>query len=376
MATQLVAAPSVIRQPWIDKLRVAVIAGVIAFHAATAYVVLVPWYYEERTTSAAVEEAFGVPALLAAVFGLGPLFLIGGWLASVSLARHGGRQFVRSRLLRLGVPVLVYLFLVDPVADYLGARGEGKRVDLNHFLWEVGGDRDLGPMWFVVALLVFSLVYAVWRGVRPARSAGDVLAARVLVMVALAIAAVDFATWLRWPYLNATPWNLDLPHWPQAAGLFVLGALAGERRWFDHLSRRFARRCGWLVVLGLVGLLALVGYTLVAGNLTATAGGWHRPTVAFAVLDGATAVVLGVWVVGWLQTRWNGPPGPVTAATGRASYAAYILHPLVLVGLSVASRGLPWPPEAKFVIVAAVGIPASFIVGHVVTRLPGINQVV
>jgi glucan biosynthesis protein C len=64
-----------------------------------------------------VEKAFGVPTLLAAIFGLGPLFLIGGWLASVSLARHGARRFVRSRLLRLGVPVLVFLFLIDPVAD-------------------------------------------------------------------------------------------------------------------------------------------------------------------------------------------------------------------------------------------------------------------
>jgi hypothetical protein len=86
MATVLVAAPPVTRRAWIDKLRVAVIAGVIAFHAATAYVVAVPWYYQERTTSAATQIAFGVPTLLAAIFGLGPLFVVAGWLSSVSLA--------------------------------------------------------------------------------------------------------------------------------------------------------------------------------------------------------------------------------------------------------------------------------------------------
>lgn len=50
------------------------------------------------------------------------------------------------------------------------------------------------------------------------------------MVVALAIAVVDFAVWLRWPYPQATPWNLDLTHWPQVAGLFALGALAGACR--------------------------------------------------------------------------------------------------------------------------------------------------
>jgi peptidoglycan/LPS O-acetylase OafA/YrhL len=61
---------------------------------------------------------------------------------------------------------------------------------------------------------------------------------------------------------------------------------------------------------------------------------------------------------------------------GRASYATYVLHPLVLIGLSVAMRGVPWAPEVKFLVVAATGIPASFAVGYVLTRVPGVNRVV
>jgi peptidoglycan/LPS O-acetylase OafA/YrhL len=134
MATALVAAPPVTRWPWIDKLRVAVIAGVVVFHTATAYVVAIPWYYEERTTSAGVQDAFSVPMLLAAVFGLGPLFVVAGWLSNRSLARHGTGPFVRSRLLRLGVPALVYLLLIDPVGDFLGRRAQGKPASLVHLL--------------------------------------------------------------------------------------------------------------------------------------------------------------------------------------------------------------------------------------------------
>ena len=152
-----------------------------------------------------------------------------------------------------------------------------------------------------------------------------------------------------------------------------------QQRAPDHLQRPHLVAVvvvGWLALSGLAALVVLAGYSRLTSSLTAMVGGWHWPTAAFALLDGATAVVLAVWTVSWFQNRWNGPPRRVTAAAGRASYAAYFLHPLVLVGLSIAIRGLPWPPEVKFLIVAAVGVPASFAVGHLATRTPGVNRIV
>jgi hypothetical protein len=45
----------------------------------------------------------------------------------------------------------VYLLLIDPIADFLGARGEGRSPSLMGLLSEVRGYRDFGPMWFVIA---------------------------------------------------------------------------------------------------------------------------------------------------------------------------------------------------------------------------------
>ena len=71
-APDTAAARAAGRAGWMDSLRVAVIAGVIVLHAATAYILDIDWYYQERTTSTLT------PALLAGLFGLGPLFLVGG----------------------------------------------------------------------------------------------------------------------------------------------------------------------------------------------------------------------------------------------------------------------------------------------------------
>jgi len=46
-----------------------------------------------------------------------------------------------------------------------------------------------------------------------------------------------------------------------------------------------------------------------------------------------------------------------------------VLHPPVLVVLSLLARPLPVAPEAKFVLVGGVGVVAAFAVGVGLTRL-------
>ncbi len=70
MTARTPARRPVVQQTWIDPVRVVVIGAVIAVHAATAYVVPISWYYQERTTSTWTPVlTSGVVELLAA-FGL------------------------------------------------------------------------------------------------------------------------------------------------------------------------------------------------------------------------------------------------------------------------------------------------------------------
>ena len=365
------------RVPWIDKLKILVITGVIVVHTATAYIVDISWYYEERTSSQPVQYIASFPALTAGIFGLGPLFLVGGWLASASLARRGAGNFARSRLVRLGIPALVYFLLVDPFTDWLGNRAEGKTRSLGAYVVDPFGDRDLGPVWFVVALLVFSLVYAAWRLARPSHFLGsERLRIRVLVGVALAIALADVVVWHWWGFFDPTLWNLNWAHWPQAVGMFALGVGAGERGWFSGLAPRVSVVSGRVTVGAIVVLFALAGVYLVQDSFDALGQSLSAGSLLFVLLDGVTAVALGLWVVSWLPRHWNALPSPPIARAARGAYAAYLLHPPVLVALSAAARPLAVVPELKFLLVATVGVPACFGIGYLVTRVPGLNRIV
>lgn len=359
-----------------DNLRIVLISGVIVAHAATAYVVDVGWYYEERTTSELSETLFSFPVFLGGIFGLGPLFVMAGWLSVSSLRRRGAGGFVRARLVRLGIPLLLFAILVDPLADWMGSTAEGGTRSLTSYLTDTGGDRDVGPMWFVAAILVFSVAYAVLRTRRPA-PAGATLRVRHLLLVAVSITVLDLLTWLRWGYLSDSWWDLNWQHWPQAAGLFVLGVLAGERGWLHALPATVERRAGRASVAGMAALCALAAYSL-SQQLEQpqfTEAGAHWQTAVFAVIDGAVAVALSIWVMAWFERRWNGPPGRVTAAAARGSYAAYVLHPVPMVLLSWLLAAAALAAELKFVVVAVLAVPLCFAVGYAVTRIPGVSRV-
>ena len=156
------------RLAYLDNLKVLLVVGVIAVHTAIIYGVDGSFYLEDYDSM--VDVSVGLLTIFTGVgflFGLGAFFLIAGRLSGPSLDRKGPRRFVRDRLLRLGIPVLFYVALIAPVMEYVKYRDEG---GTDGFL-TIAGDQALGsrpgPTWFLEALLVFSLAYALLRALRP-----------------------------------------------------------------------------------------------------------------------------------------------------------------------------------------------------------------
>lgn len=362
------------RELWADNLRVLVVAGVIVAHTATCYLMgFVDWYYDERTTSQLWSTLLSFPVIAAAMFGLGPLFLLGGWFAPQSLARRGPGGFARSRLLRLGVPLLAFMLLIQPLADYVGHLGPDQvRTSFAAALRTT----EFSVMWFVVALLVFSLVYAVLRWRRPAaQSRRPARPGLLLAAAALTIAVASLAVWQVWPWNSSVFFTARFGEWPQGAVLFALGVHAGETGWLRDLPPLLARRLGWTALAGIIATVALFAVLEARDEVLAVlnaAAGW--PTILFALLDGVVAVSLSLWFICWVRRRWPGH-GSLLGKAARGSYATYLIHPLVLTTIMVLLAPVALAPEIKFVLVAVAGVAACYLAGYALTRLPGIAKV-
>jgi fucose 4-O-acetylase-like acetyltransferase len=354
-----------------DNLRIAVIVGVIVVHVATTYIVDIDWYYEERTASGLTEAVAGVLFAVGALFGMAVLFLVSGMLSSRSLAKKGGRRFVQERLARFGLPILFYVLVLEPSMSLIGARAQGSpAADRTwDFLWSELWPPGSGVMWFVVALLVFSIAYAAWRAARPCNpTARAPLRRKHLVVAGAAIVVGSFLVRLVWPFAQDTPLALNLWEWPQMATLFVFGAMAGERGSLQPVPAWLRRTCGRWAVAGAVGVVAVFAAISTAEDQDAFLGGWHIQALAEPIVEAVVSITVSIWVLEWFARRWT-YDGPLARSLGRSSFAAYFIHAPVIVLLAAALSTVAIAVEIKFLVVATVGVVVSLALGWLLTRV-------
>jgi glucans biosynthesis protein C len=154
--------------------------------------------------------------------------------------------------------------------------------------------------------------------------------------------------------------------------LFALGVWAGEAGSLQDLTA-WARRLGWTALAAAVMLVALAVYEKARGNFESALHGAGWPIMVTAILYGIISVAFTVWFTALIRARWSGD-GPLRARAGRASYATYVWHPLMLTAIMVLFASLALAPELKFPVVAVVAVPVCFLAGYAATRVPGISK--
>jgi glucan biosynthesis protein C len=367
------------RLAYLDNLKVLLVVGVIAVHSAITYGIDGSWYLEDYDSMSDV--SVGVLTVFVAVgflFGLGAFFLIAGRLSGPSLDRKGPARFVGDRLVRLGVPVVFYIVLIAPVMEYVKARNEGESHGFLSFAFSQLSDPAPGPTWFLEALLVFSLAYALVRALRPARGpvSREPLRGRHVAAVGLAIAVLSFATHLVVP-IGEEHYHIQFALFPQYAILFGLGCAAGRRGWLETLTPELRRRCG---IVGLVAILVLP-VLLFAGGFTESearrdlyAGGWHWQAAGTSLVEATLAATLPLFLIGWFREHWT-RQGPLLRTMATAAYGAFIIHPPVIVGLALALHRTAIPAELKFMLVLAGGVIGSFGITALALRITSVGKV-
>jgi fucose 4-O-acetylase-like acetyltransferase len=358
------------RHAYLDNLKVVLVVGVILGHVLITYADVGTWAYRETS----VNDAFLIPSALivalGSLFAMGVFFLIAGLLTPGPLERKGPAGFLLDRTLRLGVPFLVFLLLLYPTVKWVGERG-AQSVDW--FLRQQLRDLDPGPLWFVLALLVFSVGYVVWRQLRHRPSAPRPMRPFTLVAFAVGIAVATFVTRLWFPIDSRQVLELHVWQWPQCIGMFVLGLACAENGWLQPVPGRVRRRAG---VAALIALAAVVvAFAVGRDSIDPFAGGPSWQAVLVAACEGALAVGLAVWLLGVFQAHAD-HAGRFVRAMGRAAFGAYIIQAAVVIGLAVLLADWAVAPEVKALVVAPLAVAGSFGLAWLLTQVPGVGRFV
>jgi glucan biosynthesis protein C len=398
----------VVRLLFIDNIRWVMILFVLSMHAAVTYSSVGSWYYNEPATlSQAAKMGFVTYQFFLQSFFMGFLFFIAGYFVPLAYDKKGGRRFLKDRGIRLGLPTLLYIFLLQPLilyyiirawdpdsADRSFFRSYGRYLSSGRWL---GGT---GPLWFCEALLIFCIGYAGWRTLRAGRVVAGAQAgvgqrtfaggqtgigqrgpgafpgkAKVWGFILL-IAVCSFLVRILWP--NGTSfYNLQFCYFSQYIFFFIAGTLAYRRSWLTTLPRQTGLFWGRAGFFG--GLLLWFGLLITGGALkgqtSVYGGGLHWQSMGLCILESMAGVGISLCCLVLFRDKFN-RQGRAARFFSANAFAVYVFHAPVLIAISLGMAGLHWPPLVKFVLLTALSIVATYsICALLIRRIPLLKKI-
>jgi peptidoglycan/LPS O-acetylase OafA/YrhL len=326
------------------------------------------------------------------------MFLISGLFVCDSLARKGPAIFLRRRALRLGVPYLVSVFVLMPIAYYptfLRYHLPGTTdFGFLHFWWHTLtiGPWPSGPAWFLWVLLAFdAIAAAVWVFAphfilalgqlifslrdQPAKAFVLFLIFSITTYLPMHLAFGDIS----WLELGRFPLPVQSSRILLYGGYFLVGVGIGAidlrtgllaengelaRRWPVWLAFAFVfyvsililvyAHHNWVTNFGSPPLLWKVGYGL-----------------AFAMYSAAMAFTVPGILLRFAKSRWS-----LLDALQPSAYGIYLVHYLFIIWLQSAVFDYPLPAGVKFAIVLAGTFSMSWVVTVMLRKIPLVARMI
>ena len=329
---------------YLDTLKVMLTILVVFHHAAEAYSPYSAWVYKPSNKDEMMPLIWHFNSVNAAFF-MGLFFFIAGYFVPRSYDKQGVWVFVKKKLLRLGIPVV----LVTALLTY------------------ATGQLEVGHLWYVESLLLFCLIYAlVRRFVSPVQINSNVslwgLLAVALVMGVGGYFIRQVSPQDNWIWVLGFI-HIEPAHYLQYVIMFVLGVLAYRGQWLTEIKNR----------TGAISLL--IGSALAIGDYVRNDGEWNNFVYQwFGIYESLLCVFFSVGLL-WLFREFVNGTNAFQNWCSQQAYGAYVIHLFGLLAVQNATDGIMLPGIVKFFIIGSVASVISFIVTYLLRLIPGVKKI-
>jgi surface polysaccharide O-acyltransferase-like enzyme len=355
---------------YIDNLKALMIILVVILHSAVTYSGMGGWYYKENeSVDTASTLFFAFYLTFTQAYFMSMFFMISGYFTQKSLERKSIGKFLSGRLFRLGIPLLIYIFILHPLSvklaypeiDILDFYKSGL-VNLRFFSWT-------GPLWFVEALLIFNIIYLIIRPIfiKFQHFRFD-LNTRTIILLIILITAIAFLTRLAFP-IGSDVTNLQLGFFPAYLVMFFTGVIGYKHDVFDKIDYQTGIR--WLIIALVIGipfwgLIIMFGGPMEGKMLIE--GGMNWPAFLYALWESFFCVTFIIALVGIFKHRFNRQNSLQRFLSDQA-FGVFVFHAPVLIGISMLLKEVTLHPILKFAIVSFLAVTASFLVSWLVRQV-------
>jgi len=365
---------------YIDNLRIFIVSLVVVFHLALFYMPF-KWYCCTELASPMTLVFFTAFTTVCQTFFMGLLFFISAHFTHQSFNKKNTASALNKRLIRLGIPIVVYLLFLAPFTYYLPL--------LFYPDTEIPYEPifNLGSLWFIASLLIFTLIYVLFHFFKlfsfKRQNQTELPNTLTIMLFALLLGVLSFLVRGWFPVGDKLPIiNAQLAHFPQYIAMFVLGIVAYKYQWLNSIH--FKSSLMWLV-FALAMIFLAIGILYYFGGQAATdgathddipdlLGGWSVFSLIYSVWEQLTGVSLMIVVVSFFKDYLN-QRTEFSQWLAENAYAVYILHlpMIVLLGLTMGLFDLP--VFVKFMLLTIPSLVICFVTAHWIRKISIVRRV-
>jgi len=362
------------RFAYLDNVRSLVIFLVIAMHSAVTYSGMGGWYYKEGSPerlSTLEMISFGFFQSSLQAWFMGILFFISAFLATRALAKRGALNFIMERLFRLGVPLLVYVFVVSPFNMFVLLKHYAQYTLKQNYIWYIKNLSWLsstGPLWFAQVLLLFCIIYAIVKKcfLKPVKL-NNVCSKIILITIVLTgLAAFFVRVYLP---IGSSFMNVQFPYFPSYIVLFIAGIIVGESNLWENITDK--KNIKWLVITILIALPTWSAIMVFGGaneGKTYYNGGLHWQNLAFALWESFVAISFSIGIIAFFR-KWVNWDNKFTRLIRDNAFGIYCFHSPILIAVSLSIKGLMLNPVLKFLLAAILASIFCFVFSFLMRKI-------
>ena len=352
---------------FIDNLRIALTILVVVHHQAVFYATNVPLI---------------LFLMLNQAYFMGLFFFLSGLFTPSSYDRKGPWGFLKDRLTRLGIPILIYVFILSPIAKICMSffqQSNDIAPILSSFSWSSYFDTiGIGQLWFLVMLLIFDACYILWR-LATSNKRGEIpnkRSAPKIRTICLFTAALAFITYLTRIIVPINTWVLFFPslaYLPQYISFFILGTIAQQRDWLRLLPDKLGKTALIVTIVGTFTLF-IVAMNQVIGTGGGFIGNGHWQSGVYALWDSLFAVGSCLFLIIIFRRRLDRQKN-FGRSLQKSCFTVFIIHSIVIVIAATVLRDLLIMPLLKFFLAGCISVPLSFAVAYIIRKIPYANKI-
>lgn len=358
-------------------------ALVVFHHVSIGYGTMGGWCYVTPEKLTGTTQIF-ISALtgIEASFSMGLFFFISAFLTIPSLEKKGVSRFVKTRLIRLAIPLLFVMIIFAPsILYFIEIHNRTTRLSWFSYLLQQNAKPYTSHVWFILVLIIFELVYiGYWKFIRPHFSISKYLSDKIpthinILTIIVLCSSLTLLVRQFFP-LGQNFIGIEFSNIIPYVFMYVAGLLVYRKGWLDDLSRKLS--ITWFPI----SLIAAAYFSVIIYQLSKYPPivdkfvlGITRESVSLSLAQVLLCFGFAGFFLHLFKKKFNFVNFVSSVMRGNR-YGVYIFHSAVVVGVTIMLESLTLNTPVKYVLACILSIVFSYILVGLIRKIPLVRRVI